>query len=68
MAEFTFWRDPLTLNRRFNFVLTDQDLFNAYSLLKNDQLLLTECENSASIADKLIGLECMFRRVEQSNG
>ena len=36
-------------------------------LNKWDKLLIKECERSDSIADKLLALECIARKIEKAN-
>ena len=49
----------------FTFTLTQMDMVMV-NLDAFDRALLVECEASSSIADKLLGLECIARRLEQA--
>jgi hypothetical protein len=49
------------------YVLRIEDLDLVLAPLDSfDLMLLRECSDSASIADKLLALECIARRIEQA--
>ena len=54
-----------TCTRIFKVTLTQMDMVMV-NLDSFDRALLVECEASSSIADKLLGLECIARRLEQA--
>ena len=54
-----------TCTRVFTLTLTQRDMITV-NLYQFDHVLLAECDASPSIADKLLGLECIARRLEQA--
>lgn len=57
--------EPLTRDRIITVVLKEEDFVNNL-FDKLDRLLLEECEKSNSVADKILALETIVRRYEQS--
>lgn len=56
---------PLTLERRVVITITDAEL-KTMRLYPFDRALLDDCESDdATIADKLLGLELIARRIEE---
>ena len=62
--EFT---DSLDRNERvFKLTITNDEMMRC-GFQPFDRLLLTECEASSAISDKLLALETIARRVEESS-
>ncbi len=57
--------DPITLTRRYVVEVTDGDIMDAGPFIGVDADIVRECSDSDSVADKLLGLEFIARRVEQ---
>lgn len=60
------WRDPTTLSSFCQISISDFDLVHI-PLYDFDKKLLEECSKSNSVADKLLALETIARRLEQLN-
>lgn len=54
-------------SRKYVLDLDDSELM-PLNLDKFDRMLIRECGASNSIADKLLALECIVRKIEQSHG
>jgi len=60
--------DPIRCAIKYELEITDLDLINSYGHLTAwDKLLLRDCGESESIADWLLGLETIVRRIEQAD-
>ena len=59
------WKDEVKNIWHYNLELNASDLAEI-DLDRYDMALLSECEDG-SIADKLIGLECIARKIESVN-
>lgn len=55
-----------TKTRTFTLTIEEVDVMSVH-LFDFDRAVMTECEASGSIADKLLGLELLARRVEESD-
>jgi hypothetical protein len=64
--EYKETMDPLTRDRIITVVLREEDFVVNNLFDEFDRLLLEECEKSNSVADKILALETVVRRYEQS--
>jgi len=65
--KFQYRRDLTTNATHYYLVLEDADVAWA-PLDQFDRMLIKECEGSKSIADKLLALECIARKIEEAEG
>lgn len=64
-STFTAERNERDMQREFRVVLTDQD-FSSLQLSELDRAVLADCDGAdRTIADRLLALELIFRRLEQ---
>jgi hypothetical protein len=63
-VKLTMAIEPLTRNHVYHLEISDVE-FVLMRLDNFDTLLLKECEGSDSIADKLLALETLARRIEE---
>lgn len=59
-----FSENPTTLDRTYTLTLSRADLADARYIWL-DSRMLEECENSDSVADKLLALQTIVYRIEQ---
>jgi len=64
--EYKETMDPLTRDRIITVVLREEDFVVNNLFDEFDRLLLEECGKSNSVADKILALETVVRRYEQS--
>ena len=66
--ELLMWKECNDTQKRiFKLTLTNHDMLDAYG--KADSFffrLLRECEESKSVADKLLALEAICRKIEEA--
>jgi hypothetical protein len=62
---FSYWRDPGTLTRKYTIEIKDCDILRMRRFDHLDTLLISECEGSESVSDKVLGLELLTRRIEE---
>lgn len=58
--------DPKNLRRVFVLEIHESELIRV-PLTAADRLVLQDCESSDSVADKLLALELIARKIEQSS-
>lgn len=65
--QMEWWRDPGTLDRRISILISERELEEVYRTLNDlDKLLLRECDGpDATLADRLLGLELLARRLQE---
>ena len=59
------WDDPETGAMIYKLKIEPLDIISAYPLDNFDRLLIDDCEKSGCIADKILALEIIVRKIEQ---
>ena len=64
--QITYAYDPVRQVLRYELEISERDLFDAYcNFTAWDKLLLRDCRKSQNIADWLLALETIVRKIEQ---
>jgi len=63
--QISWWQDPASGSMFWKLEIKESEFCNLFLYLDPvDQALIEECNKSPSVADKLLALECIARKIE----